>query len=210
MPRLVSCNRCHILQRMPDVTKGTPMVPAKLEWRDGERYEYRDDTGLPVMVPAFDPLLEDFVIKHDHGVHDNVVIHGQLIQVWTVDQKTWDSLDVVTRVKTELEQQFHTHYAERDEYREEALKCFGRHGNPDITTGCRDYLADDRRIGPATYEGENGQTISVPPKFRHYLCHLCPFQQAAVTVELRRRKGMYNEDKVLKTRAKRRKQYGLN
>jgi len=210
MPRLVSCNRCHILQRMPDVHPKTPMVPARLEWRDGERYDYRDDEGHAVMVPAFDPLLEDFVIKHDHGVEDNTVIHGQLIQVWVVDQKTWKSLDMVTKIKRELEQQFHEHYTESDEYKEAALKCYQAHGNPDITTGCRDYLDDSKRIGPATYEDGDGHTITVPPRFRHYLCHLCPFQQAAITVEMRRRRGAYNVDKTYDQRAKARKRRGLN
>ena len=81
MPRLVACHHCHILQRIPDVAKGTPMIQARVEWKTGEEYRYRDDTGMPVMVPAYDPILEDFVAKHDHGVDDRWVVNGQIIAV---------------------------------------------------------------------------------------------------------------------------------
>jgi hypothetical protein len=189
MPRLLSCNQCCILQRAPDVHPKTPLVPARLEWRDGESYLFREDDGKATMVPAYDPVLEDFIGKHEHGRDDNQVIGG-LIQVYYVDQKTWDTMDVVTKVKKELEAQTQQHYQEVDEYRDAATRCYNAHGNPDISTGCRDYMDDSKRFGPATYRVE-GRTITVPPKFRQYLCYLCPFQQAQVNVELRRRKGAY-------------------
>jgi hypothetical protein len=190
MPRLLSCNHCRILQRAPDVHPKTPLVPAMLEWRDGERYSYRDDDGLPVMVPAYDPILEDFISKHVHGYDDNKVIGG-LIQVYTVDQKTWDTMDVVTKIKKELEQQAQQHYAEQDEYKDAALRCYNAHGNPDIQTGCRDYMDDSKLIGKASYDDGEGRTITVPTRFRQYMCYVCPFQQSQINVELRRRKGYY-------------------
>ena len=177
MPRLASCNFCHILQRIPDVAPKTPLIPAILEWRDGERYIYRDEDGQPVMVPAYDPILEDFISKHEHGMDDNQVIGG-LIQVFKVDQRTWDSMDIVTQIKKELEQQHRQHYAEVDEYKESATKCYNAHGNPDISTGCRDYMDDSKLIGKGSYDDGEGHTITVPPKFRQYLCYLCPYQQA--------------------------------
>jgi len=190
MPRLASCNHCRILQRMPDVPSKTPLVPAMLEWRDGETYIYRGDDGQPVMVPAYDPILEDFISKHEHGYDDSKVIGG-LIQVYAVDQKTWDTMDVVTQIKKELEAQQQQHYAEVDEYKDSALKCYNAHGNPDISSGCRDYMDDSKLIGKATYDDGEGHTITVPPKFRQYLCYVCPFQQTQINVELRRRKGYY-------------------
>ena len=197
MPRLVVCHVCHTMQRIPDVTKGTPMIPYVLEYVSGERYVIPDqETGKPKMVPAYDPILEDFVTKHEHGMPDEAVTHKQVIESWQVDQKTWDSMDVVTKIKDNLQKQYHQHYAETDEYRDSALKCYNAHGNPDITTGCRDYLDDSKRIGPATYKVEDGDTVTVPQKFRHYLCYVCPFQQTAITVELRRRTGMYDDAKI--------------
>ena len=190
MPRLAQCNMCHILQRMPDVPPKTPLVPARIEFKEGFDFIYRDEEGLPQMVAAFDPILEDFVEKHSHGREDRDVIGG-LIQVYQVDQKTWDTMDVVTKIQTELQRQTNEWYDERDEYREEALKCYNRHGNPDIDSGCSDYMNEDRRIGPATYDDGDGHTITVPPKYRQYLCYVCPFQQTYIQVELRRRRGAY-------------------
>lgn len=205
MPRLVACHHCHILQRIPDVAKGTPMVPARLQWTSGETYVYMDDDGKPVLVPVYDPILEDFVLKHDHGVAEQAVVNGQLVQVWQVDQKTWDAVDVVTRIKTELLSNTQRFYEDRDEYRTAATKCYNEHGNPDINSGCRDYLDDSKRIGQATYKDDDGRTITVPPNMRQYLCYLCPYQQTYINVELRRRKGYYDDNKHLQGLAKARK-----
>jgi len=181
---------CHILQRMPDPPPKTPLVPARIEFKEGFEFIYRDDTGLPQMVPAFDPVLEDFVEKHSHGRDDRDVIQG-IIQVYQVDQKTWDTMDVVTKIQDELRKQTDTWYEEKDEYKAAAAECYNRHGNPDLQDGCPDYMDDDRRIGPATYDDGEGHVITVPPKYRQYLCYVCPFQQTYIQVELRRKKGMY-------------------
>jgi hypothetical protein len=189
MPRLVTCHFCKILQRMPDVHPKTPLIPAVLEWTSGERYVYKDEDGHAVMVPAYDPMMEDFISKHEHGRDESAVIGG-MIQVYQVDQKTWDSVDMVTKIRDELHAQNDAWYEDRDEYRTAATKCYNDHGNPDLGTGCRDYMDDSKRFGPATYNAE-GRTITVPPKFRQYLCYLCPYQSAFINVELRRRKGYY-------------------
>ena len=202
MPRLAACHHCSILQRIPDVPSATPKVPARMEWTNGESYVYRDDQGQAIMVPAYDPVLEDFVSKHDHGFDDARFIASGMVQVWSVDQRTWDSMDVVTKIKDELKTQFDTFYEEQDEYREAALKCYNNHGNPDLSSGCPDYLNDDRRIGPATYDDGEGRTITVPPQFRHYLCYVCPYQQTYIQVELRRRRGEYEEHARVNAQAK--------
>lgn len=204
MPRLVACAACAILQRIPDVPKSTPMTKAVLEWENGERYVYEADDGKPLMVPAYDPVLEDFITRHEHNFEEQRFLNGEVINVWAVDQKTWDTMDVVTKIKTELQTQTNRHYEDRDTYREAATSCYNDHGNPDITTGCRDYLDDSKRIGEGHYKVE-GRTITVPPKLRQYLCYLCPYQHAYVNVELRRRKGQYDENKNLEARRRRRR-----
>jgi hypothetical protein len=181
---------CHILQRLPDVPPKTPLVPAYIEFKDGFQHVYRDEDGLPRMVPAFDPVFEDFVEKHSHDRDDREVIQG-IVQVYQIDQKTWDTMDVVTQIKTEIKRQTDMWYEEQDEYKDAALACYNKHGNPDMESGCSDYLNDDRRIGPASYRDDDGKTITVPPKYRQYLCYICPFQQTYMQVELRRKKGMY-------------------
>ena len=190
MPRLAQCNQCQILQRIPDVPPKTPLVPARIEFKNGFDFIYRDEDNLPQMVAAFDPVLEDFVEKHSHGREDRDVIGG-LIQVYAVDQKTWDTMDVVTKIQEQLQKQTNQWYEERDEYKAAAVECYNRHGNPDLDSGCPDYMDDSRRIGPATYDDGDGRTITVPPKFRQYLCYVCPFQQTYIQVELRRRRGAY-------------------
>jgi hypothetical protein len=191
MPRLVTCHHCHILVRIPDPPHGVPLIPARLQWTDGQDFVFRDDKGLPVMVPAYDPVLEDFTIKHQHHYDDDQIMGG-VIQVMAVDQRTWDSVDIVTKIKDQLQKQTGQFYAEQDEYKQAAIACYNKHGNPDLASGCRDYLNDDRRIGPAQYSDGEGHTVVVPDKFRQYLCYLCPYQQAFINVELRRRKGYYN------------------
>ena len=54
-----------------------------------------------------------------------------------VDQNTWDTMDVVTKIKTELQRRPASATTESDEYKDGALKCYNAHGNPDLSTGCR-------------------------------------------------------------------------
>jgi len=180
------------------------MIPAVLEWKDGERYVYRDDDGLAVMVPAYDPILEDFVEKHSHGYDDNTAIRG-LVEVFQIDKRAWDTMDVVTKVQSELQRVTSQHYAEVDEYKEAALKCYNAHGNPDLQDGCRDYMDDSKRIGQASYDDGDGHRIEIPPHFRQYLCYLCPYQQTYIQVELRRRRGAYDDNVHMKRLAQQRK-----
>jgi hypothetical protein len=193
MPRLATCHVCHIIERMPDVHPKTPMVPAVLEYQDGLRIIMRDDDGLPKMVPAFDPMLEAFVVKHDHGLPDQAVTHGQQIEVVGVDQNTWDTMDVVTKIKDELQRTHGQVYDESSEYKDAAIRCYNSHGNPDVDSGCPDYMSDSKLIGTATYDDGDGHTITIPPPFRQYLCFMCPFQHAYVQVEIRRKRGMYKD-----------------
>ena len=178
---------------MPDVHPQTPLVPAILEYHDGQRIILPDEDGHPKMVPAFDPMLEEFVVKHEHDLPDRAVTHGQQIEVMAVDQHTWETMDVVTKIKENLEAQSGTIYTESQEYKEGALRCYNEHGNPDLDSGCPDYMSDAKMIGQWNYTDEDGRQITIPPQFRQYLCYLCPFQSAYVQVELRRKRGMYKE-----------------
>jgi hypothetical protein len=181
---------------MPDVPRNVPLVPAILEWTTGERVIVKDDDGQPKMVPIYDPMLEAFVIKHDHGLPDKAVTHGDQIQIISVDQRTWDAMDIVTKVKTELQQSTGEVYSENMEYREAALKCYNDHGNPDLQDGCSDFRSDSKQIGQWNYDDGDGHKITIPPQHRQYMCDLCPFTHAYVHVELRRRKGMYKDGPV--------------
>ena len=176
---------------MPDVPKGTPMTPARLEWTTGESYIYKDEKGFPIMVPRYDPALEEFVLRHTHGYPDDKVIREGIIKVWSVDQKTWDNVDITTKVRKEIQELTGQWYQDRDEFKEEALKCYNRHGNPDMGNKCPDFMNDDRRIGKGEYKDDNGNVHKIPNKFRQYLCYMCPYMQAHIATEVRFRKGLY-------------------
>ena len=191
MPRLVACHLCKLLQRFPDVHPKTPMVPARMIYKDGTEFTYRDDNGHATMVPQFDPALEDFVERHQHGLDDEAFTHSSVIQVWAVDEKTWNSIDVVQRIKGELHESTQQWYDDRDTYREAAVQCYNDHGNPDLDSGCPDYLDDSKLIGKASYRDEDGRLITIPKQFRQYLCYQCPYVHAYVNVELRRKRGLY-------------------
>lgn len=190
MPRIVVCEHCSTLNKMPDVPKGTPMKSARLEWTSGETMLLKDEDGHPAMVPAYDVLLEDFVERHSHGYDDDKVIGG-LIKVWTVDQRTWDSMDVVTKVKSDMNKLTGKWYEDRDTYKEGAVMCFNDHGNPDLTSKCPDFMDDSKRIGAKSWRDDNGNNHVIPNRFRQYLCYQCPYTQSAIAVEVRRQRGAY-------------------
>ena len=175
---------------MPDVPKGTPMKVARLEWEGGESYTYKGDDGHPLMVPAYDVLLEDFVEKHTHGYDDNKVIGG-LIKVWVVDQKTWESIDVVTKVKSEMQTMTGKWYEDRDTYRDGAAQCYNDHGNPTMESKCPDFMDDSKRIGAKEWRDDHGNVHEIANKFRQYLCYQCPYMQTYIAQEIRHKRGMY-------------------
>lgn len=69
----------------------------------------------------------------------------------------------------------------RDQLRDDAAKCFNRHGNPEWPgKPCLDYQAKDKRLGRS----------NIDKKFQQYLCTYCAYQ-SSVTVEIRARRGDY-------------------
>lgn len=183
MPRIVACMMCFQMERMPDPPKDVPHVPATVAWDDHgveREYTFKYDDGTNIMVPMYDPLLEDLVGRHGHGRPDTDVM--QFIKVFPVDQATYEKLDVVTELKKELSKQTGHFFEESTYYRDEATKCYNSHGNPEGS--CIDYLDDSRRIGSS----------KIPKKYQTFLCHLCPIQQSYINVEIRRKAGLYNPE----------------
>lgn len=190
MPRIAACHLCKVLVKFPDVPPDTPKVPATMRYKSGEEFTYKDDDGHPVMVAKYDPMLEDFVERHDHNLEDSTFLREGVIEVISVEPKTWRSMDVMAMIREQIHQRTQQWYEDRDTYRIAATECYNAHGNPDLSTGCPDYLSDSKRIGNAVYE-EDGHKVEIPAKFRQYLCYQCPYQQAYVNVEVRRRNGWY-------------------
>jgi hypothetical protein len=186
---------CHTIERIPAPPADVRLVPAKVEYDDHgviRDYVFKNDDGTPVLVPEFDPVLEDFVGRHKHDLSD--VDGMQAIKVFPVDPATWEKMDVVSQLKQELLQVTGEFYEESDHYRTEALKCYNAHGNPALPgKACADYCEDSRRIGP-----------KVPPKYQTYLCHVCPYMQTYVAQEMRHKAGLYVPETAARWRNSRR------
>ena len=190
MPRLATCMICAKIERMPDPPADVSMVPAKISYMDMgvERdYTFEMEDGTPVMVPEYDPILEDFVGRHGHNRPDTDVMG--FIKLFPVDQATYDKLDVVTELKKELNEQTGLLFEEATYYKDEAIKCYNEHKNPSIPGNqCIDFLSDGKQIGP-----------TVPKKYQTYLCHMCPYMQTYVAQEMRSKAGLYNPKKSRRT-----------
>ena len=182
MPRLALCHQCHSITRLPDPPASAPLVPARWEWtdEDGKQQEYtfRDDDGAAVMVAQYDPSLEDWVTRHEHAdIPESVKKHD----VWGTDQLTWQTVDVMARVRQDMLDATGEMYLERDELKEDALSCFEKHHRPQLT--CPDAFAEGKVIGG------HESNKHMPREDRMYLCHLCPFVHGYVIPQVRNAKG---------------------
>ena len=68
----------------------------------------------------------------------------------------------------------------REEFKDEAMKCFNRHGRPD--EGCIDWKDESKVIG---------RKKGVPAAYRKYLCECCPVN-SYVEFKTRKAAGLYN------------------
>lgn len=143
------------------------------------------------MVPKYDPLLEDFVDHHQHGLDDQTFLRSGVIEVVEVEPKTWAAMDMVKLVRGQIHERTAEWYEDRDTYREGAIECYNQHDNPTTATGCRDYLSDSKRIGKQSYRDDDGKLHQIPEKHQQYLCYQCPYMHSYVQVEMRAKKGMY-------------------
>lgn len=164
-PRIVLCAHCMEVEKMigpPNVD----YVDATVEWDhgDGDRGSYtftNPETGLVMQVPETDPVMEDFVGRHQHGREPKDVIES--IHVWTTDMATFVKMDVMQVVKEGLQKQQNMVVEETNGLKDDALKCYNAHGNPDLKKGCRDFRDDSKRIG----------TSKLPKEQQVHLCLFC-------------------------------------
>lgn len=181
---------CASIERLPDPPKGVRHVPATLKWMEGNvevsRTIRHEDNNTVVMVPEFDPLLEDFVARHSHQRPEIETMN--YIKTFEVDQATWDNADVVGQFKKELAGITGAFFEESEHYKDEAVKCYNAHGNPDIHSRCPDFRDSSKLIGP--------QGDKVPPKYQVHLCVMCPYMQSHLATEMRWKAGLYDGQKV--------------
>lgn len=186
MPRIVYCETCQQVEKMLDPPGSVGLVDAVVEWDhgDGDRGSYtftNPETGAVMLVPETDPLMENFVGRHQHGQEPVMVM--QSIHVWSTDWKTYSRMDLMQFVKEELAKQQGVIVEEAMGLKEEALVCYNHHRNPTVEVGCRDFRADEKMIGKKLPN----------PNDRVYLCDLCPYTQASIAQELRWKAGLYKD-----------------
>ena len=142
--RLVRCTDCKSIEELPDF--------------EGN--------------PANDVLLDDLLTK-SHIYASGTTHEVALIKV---PERLWRDDKVRPRIVEQLSagaskglDEFDAdHYATRDTYREEALKCFDRHHRPK-GADCLDYRDQSKRLGNPTSEGwKTGPRV--------FLCQFCPVQ----------------------------------
>jgi hypothetical protein len=190
MPRLVICHVCHSLTRIPDPPSKAPLVPAHIAWmEDGKEQEYmfRDAGGQPFMVAQYDPALEDWVERHSHDDRHDLT-DQQKWEIAVIDKLSWETTEVCKQIGAELSQLNGAMYTERDQLKEDALKCFGDHHRPKDT--CPDVFSDSKLVG------NHESNKNVPKDQRMYLCHLCPFVHGVVIPQVRHAKGFDAADPV--------------
>lgn len=171
--RLAFCYHCKTLSKLSDY-EGTYAD-------DGEPYD--------------DALLEDWVLRHRHGLDTNVdpgttrdahpggrifPFKGRDIEI---HEGRFDGVAVpvaneVEQVRAELAKVGLEIADLKDELRDDAQKCFVKHSRPMYPDRpCIDYHSDAKWLGRK--ERIEGQTINVQ---QGYLCSHCPYEVAVSIV----------------------------
>lgn len=183
MPRIAYCQVCQQIEKMLDPPSSVPLVEATVAWDEGgvrkEHTFTNPETGAVMMVPEVDPLMEEFVGRHQHNQQESDVFH--YIHVWSTDWKTYTQMDIAQVVKTKLAEQQGAIVEEATHLKDEALACYNKHKNPDLKDGCKDFRTDAKMIG----------STKLAPKDQVYLCDMCPYTQTYIASEMRWKHGLY-------------------
>lgn len=118
--------------------------------------------------------------KHDHHLRDAIDLHMRKFggpverhkaNLFSVADEELELID-----SSRLEQAVHDNRLEeflkeeRENYKNDALKCYELHNRPTYGigygSGCRDYKADHRAIG---------RTKGIPKEEWNYMCDFCPY-----------------------------------
>lgn len=82
-------------------------------------------------------------------------------------------------------------YATMNTFRDDALKCFQRHGRPDYTAvGCQDYLSGSKELKPNTAIERKAAGL---PKYddvkvkKSFLCEHCPYHSQVISIRRMKR-----------------------
>jgi len=129
--------------------------------------------------PEYDMELQEIIKKHLHQANDpRPESHSS--QIFRCDDDTASKLDMETEVKKELMKNEIEVREMRNDLKEDALKCFSKHGRPKMD--CLDYCSEEKTVG---------RKMGVPKDKRMYLCMFCPVQEY-YQYKIRGSKGLYS------------------
>jgi hypothetical protein len=142
--------------------------------------------------PEYDRLLEELVNRHnklDARAHE-----GNVATLMHVENRDWEMhRDSILERMRSKDEGFGEPWIKdaMDTYKEDALKCYSRHGRP--KDGCGDYWSDSKRIGRPTPEGRAVlKTMYKLGERDPHLCQFCPVH-TFVQTEINWTRGLYKE-----------------
>lgn len=197
MPRLLQCRDCGTVEILPDVL------------------------GDQVNASSHDPLLERLVNGHQGPLNDDQQVRriknglGRSREIipdephfgtlYTVPPDDWNcpgDPEKEQRVRNTILRKLWPEdkgfppefYATKDTFREDAGKCYERHGRPGSAKGpyaCVGFQDNSKLL---TDEGwmRRGRDSGQPNRQPIYLCTFCPYQ-SVVTTRIRMQRGDYSE-----------------
>lgn len=150
---------------------------------------------MPRLLQCLDCLTLDKLPDFEGDFHDDVLLENLISEkhcfpngerhrgnLFSVEQKTWDRLDVRTQIEKDIWKEQYERAATRDTYEMDALACYNKHNRP--KEGCIDWKDDRKRIGNPTTEGWRQGRVKV------YLCDFCPVKSWVAT-SIRHKNGQY-------------------
>jgi len=152
MPRLLVCKECSTIDTLP----------TQWETEDGD--------------PLLDTVVRRHVQKHGDTREDCAVL-------LRVDDNDWEYHrdEILSNLKSRWTGFHPEFYATIDTFKEDAAKCYNRHGRPK-GADCIDFCDDSKRLTPADWKGSHV-----------YLCHFCVVA-SSVTTAIRMKRGMYDKE----------------
>jgi len=141
--------------------------------------------------PDKDVLLLELItrIRAEEGPRDITIGGSDPDRVlFRVDALAWEDEEYRNKVIEEIRaKNKHTgigddFYQHNDYYREEASKCFNRHGNPDAKKGCIDYMTPAKVLGNPLQSSDDLKDLTYDQRkdlaamrSQVMLCHFCPY-----------------------------------
>jgi hypothetical protein len=165
--RLLICHTCKTIEEVPD-------YDGPLEYAD---VPAPDGTLMKAQVP---PVGADHLLEHISEPHRRQEHIGQLVGV---DEENWRDTQTRVEILKQIKDQLaggstglHPEaYALKDTFKEDALKCYSKHGRP--KDGCVDWHDRSKVLGNSLLTDEErtaARKRGLTSRKKRFLCDFCP------------------------------------